>query len=68
MLKEAESVGPAIAALKERVVKKGLPVIYANDNYGKWRSDFKGIVQYVCVPFSVFEKVTRQAKNEHVEI
>jgi nicotinamidase-related amidase len=33
-----------IARLKERARQAGVPVIYVNDNFGKWRSDFKRIV------------------------
>ena len=29
-----------IAALKERAKQAGIPTIYANDNFGRWRSDF----------------------------
>ena len=30
-----------LAALKRRARKAGVPVIYVNDNFGKWRSDFR---------------------------
>lgn len=30
-----------ISALKRRAKKARVPVIYANDNYGQWRSDFR---------------------------
>lgn len=33
-----------IATLKVRARMHGIPVIYANDNFGRWRSDFKRIV------------------------
>jgi nicotinamidase-related amidase len=35
-----------IAQLKERARSAGVPVIYANDNFGRWRSDFKRIVSH----------------------
>ena len=35
-----------IAQLKVRARKAGVPVIYANDNFGRWRSDFKKIVTH----------------------
>jgi len=41
---------PAIAAaratakLKSRLASKGVPTIYANDNYGVWQSDFHSLV------------------------
>lgn len=30
-----------IAALKSRLRKAGIPAIYVNDNFGRWRSDFR---------------------------
>lgn len=35
-----------IARLKERARQAGVPVIYANDNFGRWRSDFNKIVEH----------------------
>lgn len=37
-----------IAALKHRTDKAGIPAIYVNDNFGKWRSDFRNLVSH-CV-------------------
>lgn len=43
---------PALAAaratkrLKARLARDGVPAIYANDNYGVWRSDFRDILGY----------------------
>lgn len=34
-----------LAALKRRATAVGLPVIYANDNFGRWRSDFPSQVR-----------------------
>lgn len=35
-----------IAALKARARKAGIPVIYVNDNFGRWRSDFRAHVRH----------------------
>ena len=35
-----------LAALKRRAVAAGVPVIYVNDNFGRWRSDFRRIVAH----------------------
>src|SRR5436190_13684054 len=37
-----------IAALKQRVTQAGVPTIYVNDNFGKWRSDFRNLVSH-CI-------------------
>jgi nicotinamidase-related amidase len=35
-----------IAALKRRVKEAGIPVVYVNDNFGRWRSDFRAQVEH----------------------
>jgi nicotinamidase-related amidase len=37
-----------ISELKSRAKQAGVPVIYANDNFGRWRSDFQAIVDH-CI-------------------
>ena len=44
MLKSAEQIAPRIAELRRRCRVAGVPVIYANDNSGRWRSDFREVV------------------------
>lgn len=39
-----EQAAQIIATLKQRVKAAGLPVLYVNDNFGKWRSDFRTLV------------------------
>jgi nicotinamidase-related amidase len=41
LLPHARAIAPTIARLKSRFKRAGLPVIYANDNRGQWRSDFR---------------------------
>lgn len=40
----AIAVGRRIAALKKRAKDAGIPVVYVNDNVGRWRSDLGTIV------------------------
>jgi len=44
VLKAALPMAEKIAALKKRAKKAGVPAVYVNDNFGKWRSDFKLLV------------------------
>ena len=37
-----------IAALKEKATRASIPTIYVNDNFGKWRSDFRTLVSH-CI-------------------
>ncbi len=46
VVKPAEAAAERIAALKQRARERGIPVIYANDNFGKWRSDFREVVKH----------------------
>ncbi|WP_238136890.1 isochorismatase family cysteine hydrolase [Variovorax sp. JS1663] len=45
LLPGAAAIAPRIARLKARARKAGVPVIYANDNAGRWRSDFRALVK-----------------------
>lgn len=44
LLKDALRAAPKIAALKRRCVRRGIPVIYVNDNHGEWRSTADDVV------------------------
>ena len=46
LLRLALPVGKNIAQLKQRAKEAGIPAIYVNDNFGRWRSDFKKIVAH----------------------
>jgi nicotinamidase-related amidase len=46
MLPRAIRMARRIAALKARASAAGVPVVYVNDNFGRWRSDFRRIVAH----------------------
>jgi nicotinamidase-related amidase len=46
LLELALPVGEQIANLKARAKQAGIPAIYVNDNFGKWRSDLNKIVSH----------------------
>ena len=46
-LEQAVPMARAIADLKRRAKAAGIPVVYSNDKYGKWQSNFDAIVQHV---------------------
>src|ERR1041385_9041965 len=46
LLKLALPVGHNIANLKANAKRAGVPVIYVNDNFGKWQSDLNRIVSH----------------------
>jgi nicotinamidase-related amidase len=47
MLPFALDAARNIATFKEFLHKKSIPTIYVNDNFGKWRSDFRQLVKHV---------------------
>jgi nicotinamidase-related amidase len=47
LLPQALSAARATAALRRRAKQAGVPVIYCNDNFGKWRSDFRSLLAHV---------------------
>src|SRR5438309_3240218 len=46
LLRSALRMAHQIAGLKRRASEAGLPVIYVNDNFGRWRSDFNAQVEH----------------------
>jgi nicotinamidase-related amidase len=46
LLRHALPMAERIAALKQRAKQEGVPVIYVNDNFGRWRSDFNAQVEH----------------------
>ena len=43
---QAQPMAERLAALKRRIRAAGIPAIYANDNFGKWQSDFATLVRH----------------------
>jgi nicotinamidase-related amidase len=46
LLPHATPMAASLAALKQRAKAAGVPAIYSNDNFGRWRSDFRRLVQH----------------------
>ena len=46
LIAEAEPMALRLADLKRRATRAGVPVIYINDNFGQWRSDFRKTVAH----------------------
>ena len=58
--RQAAQIAPCLARLKRRCRDAGVPAIYANDNSGQWRSDFKFVVQESLGQGSLGADITRQ--------
>jgi nicotinamidase-related amidase len=46
LLTHAMPMAVALAVLKGRAKAAGIPAIYVNDNFGRWRSDFTKLVRH----------------------
>jgi nicotinamidase-related amidase len=46
LLEPALAAARATAALRKRAKQAGVPVIYCNDNFGRWRSDFRSLLEH----------------------
>jgi nicotinamidase-related amidase len=46
LLRHALPMAERLSELKRRAKSAGVPVIYVNDNFGKWQSDFKKILEH----------------------
>jgi nicotinamidase-related amidase len=46
LLEYAVPAARNIARLKARASNAGIPTVYVNDNFGRWRSDFKKLVEH----------------------
>lgn len=46
VLRHALPMAKRLAVLKRRAKQAGIPAIYVNDNFGKWRSDFQTLTRH----------------------
>lgn len=62
LLPHALDAAGHIAHLKKHLKMQGFPVIYVNDNYGRWQSDFRHLVSH-CLNEDVRGKPLAQMMN-----
>lgn len=60
LLKSIQPLGKNVSALKKRCKDASIPVIYVNDNRGKWRSDFSAVLSHCLRPESPGCPMVRQ--------
>jgi nicotinamidase-related amidase len=46
LVRQALQMAPRLAALKKRARAAKIPAIYINDNFGRWQSDFRSVVDH----------------------
>ena len=65
LLEPAITAAEKIAALKKRAKALKIPVLYTNDNFGRWRSDFKELVDHCLNDGVRGEKLAHLLRPEH---
>lgn len=46
LVKPANAMARHLARLKTRAREAGIPAIYVNDNFGRWTSDFRHLIEH----------------------
>lgn len=64
LIKHAATLGRNIAGLKRRCRRAGIPAIYVNDNWEKWRSDFGAVIAHCRMPESPGRPLVEQLVPE----
>ena len=62
LVAQAEAMAPPLEKLKRRASAAGVPVIYVNDNFGRWRSDFRQTVAHCIAPSSPGRHVAQRLR------
>src|SRR6266567_9395325 len=63
LLKYARPMARNLLRLKRRAHKAGVPVIYVNDNFGRWKSDFRRTVEH-CTRYGCAADVVKLLRPE----
>jgi nicotinamidase-related amidase len=50
LLRRTRPIAPRVLRLREAFTRARSPVIYCNDNFGRWRSDFRDAVRSAAAP------------------
>lgn len=62
LIEQAEQMALRVVVLKRRAAAAGMPVIYINDNFGRWRSDFRQTVAHCTAPSSPGRRVSKRLR------
>ncbi|AMV19586.1 cysteine hydrolase family protein [Planctomyces sp. SH-PL14] len=62
LLLHAMSMAPHLSALKAEAKQLRIPVVYVNDNFGRWRSDFRHIVEHCTRPEAAGRRFVEQLR------
>jgi nicotinamidase-related amidase len=64
-LEQALPMARALKSLKARAKAAGIPVVYVNDNYGRWQSNFERLVEHAGREGSRGRPIVQMLRPEH---
>ena len=62
LVRQAEPMAARLARMKRRASAAGVPVVYVNDNFGRWQSDFRQTIAHCTAAGSPGRVVSRRLK------
>jgi nicotinamidase-related amidase len=62
LVAQAEAMAARLQAFKRRAAAAGLPIVYINDNFGQWRSDFRQTVIHCTSRSSPGRRVSQRLR------
>jgi nicotinamidase-related amidase len=62
LIEQAGQMAIALAKLKQRAARAGVAIVYVNDNFGQWRSDFRQTVAHCTAKGSPGRAVSNRLK------
>ena len=71
IVKESEKIAPRIKDLANTCREKGVPVIYCNDNWSQWQSNFEKITQHCTSddsPGKTMSKILQPDEEDYIVI
>ncbi len=67
LLRYAPAMAAKLGRLKQRAKAARVPVIYVNDNFGRWRSDFRRLVKHCLRPSSRGREIVQRLAPEETD-
>lgn len=67
VLADARPVAERIKQLKLRTRRAGIPTVYVNDNFGRWRSDFRALISHCRRSAARGRSVTRLLRPDRLD-
>src|ERR1700746_1510851 len=64
LLRQAVPMAKRIAFLKREAAQQQIPIVYVNDNFGQWKSDFRHTVEHCCTDNSRGRAISQALRPE----